>query len=85
MLYGLGQGALYPILNGLAIKLAHPEHIGAANSTFFSSIDLGYGIGSILLGAVLQYTGFTVIFIASAGLNLVALILYLILFVWRKF
>jgi len=84
VLYGLGQGALYPILNGLAIKLARPEHLGAANSTFFSSIDLGYGIGSILLGAVLQYTGFTVIFFVSAGFNLVAIILYYFFFIRRK-
>jgi len=47
---GLGNGIVMPTLQTMVINMVRPEKRGVATSTFFSSIDLGIGIGSFLLG-----------------------------------
>ena len=49
---GLGNGIVMPTMQTMVINLVRPEKRGVATSTFFSSIDLGIGLGSFILGNV---------------------------------
>ncbi|QNO15411.1 MFS transporter [Alkalicella caledoniensis] len=64
--YGLGFGTVQPILNTIVIKLSPPERKGAANATYYATLDLSFGIGSFLWGVVSQIAGFTTVFLACA-------------------
>lgn len=78
-LNGLGYGTVQPVLSGITVKLCPPDRKGAANSTFYSSIDLGFALGSLLYGVGSQHLGFTAVYIAAAGSAAVALLIFLII------
>jgi len=61
-LYGLGFGLVHPSLMALLVDRVSEAGRGAAMGTFTAAFDLGIGTGSILLGLVLQYYGFQVIY-----------------------
>lgn len=54
VVYGLGFGTVQPILNALVISLSPPERRGAANATFAVAMDLGIGVGAVVLGFITQ-------------------------------
>jgi len=80
ILYGLSFGTVLPLLNGMTIKLCPPDNLGSGNATFLSSIDAGYGIGSILWGVVSQNAGFTAMFFGAAGSVNVSMMLFIMFF-----
>lgn len=49
---GIGFGIIQPTLQAMAINRVEPYRRGAANGTIFTALDLGIGLGSILLGMV---------------------------------
>ncbi len=51
---GLGNGIVMPTLQTMVINMVKPHKRGVATSTFFSSIDLGIGIGAFLLGNIAE-------------------------------
>jgi MFS family permease len=62
LLYGLGFGLVHPSLMALLVDKVSDRGRGAAMGTFTAAFDLGIGAGSILLGLVLQYYGFQVMY-----------------------
>jgi len=78
-IYGLGFGALQPALQAWAIQTAPENRKGMANATFFSSFDLGVGIGAIAFGQIAYLLGYQSIYIASAISVLISILLY---FTW---
>ncbi len=76
VLYGLGFGAVQPVLNALVISLAPPERRGAANATFFSAMDLGIGLGAVILGAISERVGYSMMYGSSILFALLALVIY---------
>ena len=76
-LQGLGSGSVNPVLNAIAKKRSRAEHRGSGNATFFSSIDAGYGIGSIFWGVVSQNAGFAAVYFGAAGSVTISLLIYL--------
>ena len=66
VLYGLGFGAAQPALQAANLRLAHPEKRGVATASFMTAFDLGIGLGSIALGWISQYTGYTALFAVCA-------------------
>jgi MFS family permease len=62
LLYGLGFGLVHPSLMAFLVDRVSETGRGAAMGTFTASFDLGIGTGSILLGLVLQYYGFQVMY-----------------------
>ncbi len=76
-LHGLGYGAVLPVLNAITIKMCPVEHRGSGNATFLSSIDGGYGIGSIFWGVVSQHAGFAAVYLGAAGSVTISLLIYL--------
>ena len=65
LLYGLGFGLVHPSLMALLVDRVSEKGRGAAMGTFTAAFDLGIGTGSILLGLVLQYFGFQVMYTLS--------------------
>jgi MFS family permease len=83
LLYGLGFGLVHPSLMALLVDMVGDEGRGAAMGTFTAAFDLGIGAGSILLGLVLQYFGFQVMYTLS-GLIVLSGAVLLILFKGRR-
>ncbi|TDG00764.1 MFS transporter [Paenibacillus piri] len=76
VLYGIGFGSAQPSLQAATLRLAHPERRGVANASFLTAFDLGIGLGSIVLGAVSQYTGYPALFAVSAASVAVSLLIF---------
>jgi len=66
LLYGLGFGSVHPALIALLVDRVGEMGRGAAMGTFTAAFDLGIGAGSILLGIVLQFSGFKEMYLLSA-------------------
>lgn len=78
-LYGLGFGAIQPIILALVVDLVPPSRRGTANATFFSAFDLGIGLGSMGLGVVAGWIGFRGMYLAAAVVAFLGLLLYVAL------
>jgi len=83
LLYGIGFGLVHPSLMALLVDMVGDEGRGAAMGTFTAAFDLGIGAGSILLGLVLQYFDFQVMYSLSGLIALSGAVL-LILFNGRR-
>lgn len=71
--YGLGFGFIYPVLNAQILETCPTNKRGQANATFFLSLDLGIGAGSILLGFLARLLNTEAVFIVSVALSLLTL------------
>lgn len=69
-------GTVQPILNALVISLSPPERRGAANATFAVAMDLGIGLGAVILGFLAQKLGYEYMYGCSAIFALLALVMY---------
>jgi len=75
LLYGLGFGLVHPSLMALLIDSVSEKERGSAMGTFTAAFDLGIGMGSIILGFVLQYFGFQVMYSLSGMIVLAGAVL----------
>jgi MFS family permease len=57
LLYGIGFGLFHPTMMALLVDRVSPLGRGAAMGTFTASFDLGIGMGSILMGVILEFAG----------------------------
>jgi ACDE family multidrug resistance protein len=60
LLYGMGEGALIPSLQGVAIDAAPPEHRAAVVAVWVSSARMGQTLGPIAAGALLAGASTTI-------------------------
>lgn len=74
--YGVGYGTVQPIMNTIVIKLSPPERRGAANATYYATLDIGFGIGSFAWGVVSQLAGFTAVFLSCAFCIVLSILAY---------
>lgn len=77
LLFGMGYGAVQPSLQTWAVNRCPPHRKAAANGLFMSAIDLGYIVGSILLGQIAQSQGFASMYLYAAGIMVVFMLIYL--------
>ena len=56
---GFGIGATQSIVQAVIARETPPTELGKANSTFFMSMDLGSGIGPIVIGAIIPVIGYS--------------------------
>jgi MFS family permease len=82
LLLGVGNGTAYPALLALMLDLTRPAERGAAMSTFGIGMDIGIGVGSILLGVMVERAGFSVAFGLAGAVPLALLGAYALL-TWR--
>ncbi|WP_378952892.1 MFS transporter [Pelosinus sp. sgz500959] len=74
---GLGFGGLNPSFQTIAVLAAPTHKSGLATSTYFLSMDIGVGVGSFVLGLVVDYTDYrTMYLICSLVVILIAILFY---------
>lgn len=72
---GLGFGGLNPSFQTIAVLAAPIHKSGLATSTYFLSMDMGVGLGSLVLGLVVHYTNYrTMYLICSIVVVFIAII-----------
>lgn len=77
LLYGLGFGLVHPAVMALLVDRVGERGRGAAMGTFSSAFDLGIGAGSILLGVVLQFFGFRVMYLLGGLIVLAGMVWFI--------
>ncbi|MBQ4248859.1 MAG: MFS transporter [Clostridia bacterium] len=76
VIYGVGVGAALPTTNALVVKYAPIDRRGSANATYYSSFDIGMGVGSALWGFVIDYLGgYSVAFVGAGIFCIIAIIM----------
>ncbi len=77
-LLGLGFGIMMPTMQAMANHRLPMVQRGAANSTFLTGLDIGIGLGMVLYGIGIKHCGYMSVFIMSAVVVLLALLLFCI-------
>ena len=75
---GLAQGAVVPAIYALMFKRCSPKRRGTVSAAFSSSIDIGYGIGSIAFGFIAAGLNYYFVYFGAVLFSFSALIIY-----WR--
>jgi len=70
---GFGNGVIFPTFQSMVNNLSDSLHRGAANSTIYTAVDLGMGVGMISGGLIAQYLSLSSIFWANTLLSIVGL------------
>jgi MFS family permease len=76
-LYGLGFGLSQPGLNAFVIDRLAPERRGLGMSTFGQGLDLGMGLGGILMGSLASHFGFPLMYLCGSGCVCLSLAIFL--------
>jgi len=76
-LIGLGSGVVFPTFQAMVNNLVTPQRRGAANSTLFSGLDLGIGLGMLLTGYLAHGIGLPNAYLIYGILNLIALLYFI--------
>lgn len=84
VLYGFGMGSGMPVLNAIVRKNAPANRRGVASTTYFLSMDIGFGGGGLLWGVVIDTLGFSAMFIGAALFMVLGMVLSVIFFGPRK-
>ena len=75
---GLSLGTVSPILNALIIKRCSPGRRGTASAAFYSAVDIGVGVGSILFGFIITIFSYSHMFFGSFLFTVFALVIYVL-------
>lgn len=76
IIIGFGNGVIFPTFQSMVNNLADSEHRGAANSTLYTAVDLGMGLGMIFAGLIAQHISISAIFLISTLVCAVGLIFF---------
>ncbi len=76
-LLGLGSGVVFPTFQAMVNNLVPPQRRGAANSTLFSGLDLGIGLGMLITGFLAHIIGLPQTYLIYGVLNVIALLFFL--------
>ena len=74
-----GVGTVQSCGLAMAVKKAPDDRLSIANATFYMFLDLGVGVGPLLLGLLVPVVGYPLMYIAMAGVGLLALVVFLII------
>ncbi len=66
LIIGFGIGVVFPTFQTIVNNLATSENRGAANSTLYTALDLGMGLGMIVSGLIAQYFSIATVFLISS-------------------
>jgi MFS family permease len=82
--YGISMGMLFPVLQAWSVKSVEPARRVAATATFFSFLDCGIAIGSIILGMIAQATNFASMYMYSSLVFVMFLSVYAVYYFRKK-
>jgi MFS family permease len=76
LIIGFGNGVIFPTFQSMINNIADPARRGSANSTLYTAVDLGMGIGMIMGGFIAQHYSMRWIFFINGVLCLSALLFF---------
>lgn len=76
---GIGFGGLNPSFQTLAILAAPSHKSGLATSTYFLSMDIGIGVGSLVLSGLASVTNYRVMYMVCSGIVIMIGVLYYVI------
>lgn len=71
-LMGLGYGTLMGAMQAIAVSKVPMPRVGVAISTHFFMVDLGVGVGPVVLGLLLSAAGYETMYLVLAGVVVLA-------------
>jgi MFS family permease len=71
LLLGIGFGIIHSAAITLAINKVDASRRGVVNGTILTAFDLGFGIGSMLLGILSNYAGLKIMYLTSGFMVLI--------------
>lgn len=77
VILGIGNGVIWPTFQTMVNNIVPGHRRGAGNSTLFTFLDLGMGLGMISVGLISQYFSIAWGFIFCAGLSALGLVIFL--------
>jgi len=66
LIIGFGIGVVFPTFQTIVNNLADNNNRGAANSTLYTALDTGMGLGMIVSGFIAQYISIAAVFLISS-------------------
>ena len=81
--FGIPMGIAFTILHAILIRTSPRDSLGAANATMMAFADIGFGVGSIVMGLAIEHFGFTVFFLLGAACFLLSVLSYIYL-LWNR-
>lgn len=76
IIIGFGIGVVFPTFQAIVNNLADASHRGAANSTLFTALDSGMGLGMIAAGLIAQYYSIAAVFLINSLVCVAGLIIF---------
>jgi MFS family permease len=76
LIIGFGIGVVFPTFQTIVNNLANNGNRGAANSTLYTALDLGMGLGMILSGLIAQYISIVAVFLISTAVCIAGLLFF---------
>ncbi|HVN58274.1 MAG TPA: MFS transporter [Bacteroidales bacterium] len=76
IIIGFGNGVIFPTFQSMINNIVDPARRGSANSTLYTAIDLGMGLGMIIGGLIAEYFSISAIFFLSGLLCIAALVFF---------
>ena len=73
---GIGFGISFPVFQAMVNHTVNIQQRGAANSTFFTAVDLGIGSGAVITGILSDYISLINTFLIFALVTVIAIILF---------
>jgi MFS family permease len=76
---GLGFGAIQSSGQAIAVRSTEHHRMGLATSTYFVLADVGMGIGPLIFGLIIPYTGYRGMYMCVAAVMAGCMLLYYLL------
>jgi MFS family permease len=67
LLFGAGQGMVYPTANALMVDLSRPENLGRVQTLFSGSFSVGVAASAFIFGSVIERFGYPATFAVGAA------------------
>lgn len=83
LLYGIGFGSIQPTLQAWMLRSASKEEYGDVNGMFYNSTDVGVSIGAILLGVIVTFTSYDMMYRLSS-IFMIIFLLAIVWYVWKR-
>lgn len=77
-LLGFGVGTVQSCGLAMAVRVTSDARLSVANATFYMLLDLGCGVGPVLLGLLVPLIGYQALYLCMAGIGLLAFALFLV-------
>lgn len=78
LLLGFGVGTVQSCGLAMAVNIASDDRLSVANATFYMLLDVGVGIGPLILGAIVPLIGYQWLYFCMAGVGLVAFVAFVV-------